>query len=235
MSRSKKAKRAKRAGKPAGSYGSPGKEPSPGGQIMPAARGPEQAGMTSTSADEPASQRNPATAAVAGVRQQTTSTSVLPPAEAQKRLALTQQMEAALGKALTVMMMSPGHSRYSVADLRAILLPPLTYRQFSIAETGSREQGLVAPIGLVLWASVSDEIDARLAADPGKVIRLSAEDWKSGDNLWVIEAIGEPKATGAILRRLVTVTWRGRTAKIRLRDKDGQAVVRQIEAARDKT
>lgn len=235
MSRSKKAKRAKRAGKAAGPYGAPGKEGMTGGPAMMGAGGPVQAGVTSAGHSPVEAPRNPGAAASAGVRQQTAPASVLPRVEAQKRLALTQQMEAALGKALTVMMMSPGHSRYSVSDLRAILLPPLTYRQFSIAETGSREQGLVAPIGLVLWASVSDEVDRRLAADPGKVIKLAAEDWKSGDNLWVIEAIGEPKATGAILRRLVTVTWRGRTAKIRLRDKDGKAVIRQIEAAKDKT
>jgi len=42
------------------------------------------------------------------------------------------------------------------------------------------------PIGVVFWASVSEEVEARLAAGNG---RMRPQDWKSGDRLWVVEVI----------------------------------------------
>ena len=42
------------------------------------------------------------------------------------------------------------------------------------------------PIGVVLWASVSDEVAERLAQGTTK---LRPQDWKSGDKLWVVEVI----------------------------------------------
>ena len=42
------------------------------------------------------------------------------------------------------------------------------------------------PIGVVLWASVSDEVAERLAQ--GKT-KLRPQDWKSGDTLWVVERL----------------------------------------------
>ena len=42
------------------------------------------------------------------------------------------------------------------------------------------------PIGVVLWASVSDEVAERLAQGTTK---LRPQDWKSGDHLWVVESL----------------------------------------------
>ena len=42
------------------------------------------------------------------------------------------------------------------------------------------------PIGVVLWASVSDEVAERLAQGTTK---LRPQDWKSGDQLWVVESL----------------------------------------------
>ena len=39
---------------------------------------------------------------------------------------------------------------------------------------------------MVLWASVSDEVAERLGQGTTK---LRPQDWKSGDNLWVVEVI----------------------------------------------
>ena len=42
------------------------------------------------------------------------------------------------------------------------------------------------PIGVVLWARVDADVDARLAEGTNK---LRPQDWKSGDRLWVVEVI----------------------------------------------
>ena len=42
------------------------------------------------------------------------------------------------------------------------------------------------PIGVLLWALVSDEVEERLETGAP---RLRPQDWRSGDKLWVIEVI----------------------------------------------
>ena len=42
------------------------------------------------------------------------------------------------------------------------------------------------PIGVVLWATVDDEVAKRLAQGTTK---LRPQDWKSGDQRWVVEVI----------------------------------------------
>ena len=42
------------------------------------------------------------------------------------------------------------------------------------------------PIGVAFWATVSTEVEERLAAGAS---RLRPQDWKSGDRLWVVEVI----------------------------------------------
>ena len=46
------------------------------------------------------------------------------------------------------------------------------------------------PIGVLLWANVSDEVAERLAAGTTK---LRPQDWKSGDKLWVVGACPGPR------------------------------------------
>jgi cytolysin-activating lysine-acyltransferase len=42
------------------------------------------------------------------------------------------------------------------------------------------------PIGVAFWATVNAEVEERLAAGTS---RLRPQDWKSGDQAWVVEAI----------------------------------------------
>jgi cytolysin-activating lysine-acyltransferase len=60
------------------------------------------------------------------------------------------------------------------------LMTPALLQQFRTFYATDR------PIGVVLWANVSDEVAERLAAGTTK---LRPQDWKSGDKLWVVEVI----------------------------------------------
>jgi cytolysin-activating lysine-acyltransferase len=59
-------------------------------------------------------------------------------------------------------------------------MTPVLMQQFRLFYDQSK------PIGVVLWARVSAEVEAMLAAGTTK---LRPQDWRSGDRLWVVEVI----------------------------------------------
>ena len=81
-----------------------------------------------------------------------------------------------------------------------------------------------------MWANVSAEVDRRLAENVASGVRLKAEEWKGGDILWLVEAIGDPRIIEAMLKRLVATEWKGREARMRARTKDGTFKVGVISA-----
>lgn len=65
-----------------------------------------------------------------------------------------------------------------VGDLEWRVLPPLLLKQ---AKLHMRDE---APLAFVSWALLSDEAALRLRAAPH---RLAAADWKSGDQVWLVD------------------------------------------------
>jgi hemolysin-activating ACP:hemolysin acyltransferase len=84
-----------------------------------------------------------------------------------------------LGEVVWLMSQSPAHKQFFISDLEWFVMTPLLL-QFRVFYAKDR------PMGVVLWASVSDEVAERLASGTTK---LRPQDWKSGDKLWVIEVI----------------------------------------------
>lgn len=120
---------------------------------------------------------------------------------------------AVLGEIAWLMSQSPAHRQLFIADLEWLIMPPLLLGQFRLFHapaaapshaavqsppiTGMATSGAVPasggasretqrPIGVVLWALVDAEVEARLAAGGA---RLRPQDWRSGDRLWVVEVI----------------------------------------------
>jgi hemolysin-activating ACP:hemolysin acyltransferase len=52
-------------------------------------------------------------------------------------------------------------------------------------------------------------------------VKLKLEEWRSGDILWVVEAVGDGKIMEPMLGRLVANEWKGKTARMRVRANDG--------------
>ncbi len=137
-------------------------------------------------------------------------------------------VSATFGEIVTLLMRAPGYRHYALSDLEWLVIPPLLANQFTLAEARAREGGLTAPVGVALWARVSDETDARLASALDGPLRLRPDEWQGGDNLWLIEAVGPPKIVQALLQRLKTHEFKGRRFKLRARDDAGRPVVREI-------
>ena len=111
--------------------------------------------------------------------------------EARRRATAALQLSAAFTQIVTVLMRSPQHKHLALADLEWLVLPALTTGQFAVANVQAKEGGASVPAALVLWASVSPEVDQKLSSNLTAPMRLRPDEWKSGEILWLIEAVGD--------------------------------------------
>lgn len=149
---------------------------------------------------------------------------------ARARAMRTKLMAAAFGEIVSVLMRSPHYKHYSLTDLEWLVVPPLLNNQFSLAEAQTKEGGLAAPVGVALWASVSEEVDQKLTEGLDRPIRLRPDEWRSGDILWMVDAVGAPQTVNALLERLGSTAFQNKPFKIRAVDKEGKRSVRVIQA-----
>ena len=133
---------------------------------------------------------------------------------------------AAFGEIVSLLMRLPQYKHYALSDLEWLVVPALLTGQFSLATAQSKTKGLTAAVGIVLWASVSEELDKRLSAASGQPIRLHPQDWVSGDILWVLLASGDERVIQGMLKRLQEKEWANKKpAKVFVRAKDGKPTV----------
>jgi hemolysin-activating ACP:hemolysin acyltransferase len=157
----------------------------------------------------------------------------LSPEQKLKAAEVSKVLMTAFGQIISILMRSEQHKHLPLADLEWLAMPAVTTGQFLLAEAQLKGSGMMAPVGLVLWASVSPEVNERLEADRTGLPRLKPEEWKSGAILWVIEAIGEGKMIQAMLKRKMDQDWKGRPVKMRVRDKAGVMRVGMLGTADD--
>ena len=135
----------------------------------------------------------------------------------------------AFTQAIGVLMRSPHHRKYTLGDLEWLVIPPLITGQFRIGETKPNNQGATLPVALVLWASVSPEVDKRLMEGNSAAFQLKPEEWKSGDILWLVHTAGEARFVRFVVDQLTKTTFKGRKVKVRGRDQNGILKVHVLE------
>jgi cytolysin-activating lysine-acyltransferase len=114
----------------------------------------------------------------------------------------------ALGQVVWLLSQSPLHRETKIKDLDWSFMPPILHEQFRIfrfgplpglenvdpktfAPAGITKEGLEQlPLGVAIWAKLSEAAEAKLE----KSERLTLEEWKSGDRVWLVELIS-PFAT----------------------------------------
>lgn len=131
---------------------------------------------------------------------------------------------AALGEVAWLLSQSAAH-RHSlfVGDLEWLVMPALARGQYRLFYAEGK------PVGVALWAFVSETVEQRLAAGG----RLGANEWRSGDRVWLVELVapfGQQEAMLEDLRasaladrrfRFLRTNARGRRETVTL---DGQQV-----------
>lgn len=150
--------------------------------------------------------------------------------EQRLRSEAAQRGATVLGTIVSVMMQAPAFAGRPVGDLKWLVVPAIATGQYSLAQARSKATGEIRTVGVLLWASVSDAVDARLSGSTDHVTRLDPEDWRSGDNVWVVEGIGERSVIAQQIRQLRQREWLGRPVKMKLRGQDGAPIVRQLPA-----
>lgn len=148
--------------------------------------------------------------------------------EAQQRAAQSRHFAAALGEIITILMHTAAYRTATLAQIERLVIPALLSEQYSLIEAQSKQTGYLTPAAVVLWASVNAETEAILASEPAAYQRLQPADWRSGDIIWVMDAVGDARIVGPMLQRLHTTRWQGRVVKAMLNTPDGRPEVRTL-------
>ncbi len=158
---------------------------------------------------------------------------VLNDEEVKKRAIAAKQVAASFGEIVMLLMRSPTEKFHSLQDLEWLIAPALVRGQFALADAQSKETGVVMPVGAVLWALVSAEVDKRLTEKTEEPIRLLPDEWRSGDIPWIILTAGDSKVVGGLLQQMTKAMFKEKPAKIRVKGQDGKVVVGRLEVSPD--
>ncbi len=148
--------------------------------------------------------------------------------EAKNRRFAAKQTAAAFGEIVALLMRSPTDKHHSLADLEWLVVPAVARGQYALAEAQSKETGATGPVGAVLWALVSEDVDKRLS-DLSAPTRLKPDEWRSGDIPWIIQASGDMKILGGLIQQLTQKAFKDRQPKMRVRGADGKVSVGHVE------
>jgi len=147
--------------------------------------------------------------------------------EARRRQIISRRFSLALGEIVAVLMRSKAHRQLSLAAVEQTVVPAVLTGQFSLAQARSKENGFTAPVAVALWASVSPEVDKRLSATTDPAVRLAPNEWKSGDILWLVEAVGDGRVVNALVKQLQSTVWKDRSVKMRVRE-EGSIRIKEL-------
>ncbi|MCB1520363.1 MAG: toxin-activating lysine-acyltransferase [Hyphomicrobiaceae bacterium] len=145
--------------------------------------------------------------------------------EAKRNLIKSKMIGATFGGIVMLLMRSPEFRGLRLADLEWLVLPALTRQQFAILESHEAKLQATAPVAAVLWAMVSPDVDKRLSTNLTEPMKLSLEEWSSGDIPWIIAAAGEKQALGLLLRELTSKKLAAVSPKIRVKDANGRVAI----------
>lgn len=219
------------------------KEPEAPKAPEPVARAPERAqepapvARAPEPAPQPAFAPEPATAPRAEPAPQAAAPSFSEEPAAQENLSdeqvqhaigESQQALMAVGHIMTFMMNAEDLKTATLAQARSIVWPAVTHQQFIVAMGQSTRTGHVTPVGVALWANVSDEIDQRLERETDKPFNLGPTDWNSGNNTWLIMLAGDGRAISPLVADMQNRQLNGRRVKMRVAQ-DGVVTVKDFE------
>lgn len=136
----------------------------------------------------------------------------------------------AIGQIVWLLSQSAVHRELKIKALEWSFMPAVVSQQFrifrfgptpglsdadpaSFAQFGLTREGLeTLPLGVAIWANLSEAAEARLEAGE----HLAPEDWTSGDHTWLVELISpfataDNKLSQIMLLDLINGPFKGRT------------------------
>lgn len=137
----------------------------------------------------------------------------LDPEVLRKLATVRTYVRRSFGQAVISMMVLPRYRHLSLGDLHDLVLEPLLRDRIAIAYPGEAQGPGSDMVGLAVWASVSEEVDARIR-DQIRAgvfpVRLKSEDWTSGSVNWLLDVIApDPEATARVIANFKQVAKEG--------------------------
>jgi len=137
----------------------------------------------------------------------------MPPAVAEE---MRRRFHEALGQDLLLLASAPRYRHLALGEIEAFVIEPLLRDRLSIA-TGKALKGeqdhMPIVAGLAIWASVSDDADARIREQIKAgvfPVRLKPGDWTSGDKVWLLDLVAPSRElASAVLANLRQVLGEG--------------------------
>ncbi|HXC74526.1 MAG TPA: toxin-activating lysine-acyltransferase [Sphingomicrobium sp.] len=181
--------------------------------------GASQAGQSKSAASETAVIDHPESNGAAGEPATPDGAAPTPnpqldPEVAKRLAAVRSQVRESFGKIVMALMMTPRYRNQTIGDLQHLVLEPLIRDRVAIAYPGNVQQSSLADMaGFAIWASVSDEVDARIreqVANGVFPIRLKPEEWNSGKINWLFDVVaGDTRATTNVIANFKQVVKEG--------------------------
>lgn len=124
-------------------------------------------------------------------------------------------VSAILGEIVWLMSQSPLHKQFFISDLEWFVMTPVLRQQFRLFYAKNK------PIGVVLWAFADAEVAKRLSEGTTK---LRPHDWKSGEQLWVVDVIAPFGGAENMVRELKAKVFPSREVRYVRMDAKGKEV-----------
>jgi cytolysin-activating lysine-acyltransferase len=125
-------------------------------------------------------------------------------------------IESTLGAISILSMKSQSHKYVFAGDYEWLFLPSIALKQFALFRSNKNE-----PVAFVSWASVSEEVEKRLAVG---ITKLQPKDWNSGDRLYIIDIISPFASQQEVLTQLNNNQLKDKEVKILSPKKDGKGL-----------
>jgi hemolysin-activating ACP:hemolysin acyltransferase len=149
-----------------------------------------------------------------------------------QRAIVAKSRFAALGEIVAVLMDAPSFKSMSLADVQKLVMPAILAGQYRVGQTSPDRTGVPVPVAVVLWASVSEELDRRMSQSQDFVLKSS--DWKSGGIPWLVAAAGDQRVLAQMLDHVQTTVLEGKKLKMRAKDSTGKisigSLAKQVES-----
>lgn len=124
-----------------------------------------------------------------------------------------------LGEVTWLLTQSPVHKQLFISDLEWFVMPAVLLEQFRIFH------GEQHPVGVALWARVSEDTDARLRSG---AFKLRPDEWKGGDIPWLIELIAPFGGQQEIMADLSAAIFPNEAFNFHSVETNGERVVKQF-------
>lgn len=115
---------------------------------------------------------------------------------------MRDRVQGAFGQVAMAMMALPRYKHLSIGDLQQVLLEPLIRDRVALAQakkSDAEAPAMEQTAGVAIWASVSEEVDAKIREQIKAgvfPVRLTAEDWNSGEINWLLDVIAPTRKLG---------------------------------------